>query len=964
MVSNLSCPSMYPYRRSLFYLISFSLCSYEFIGLARDTTASSVYTISEPSYSYPLLTLLGIDSSINAPVINYGLLHDSQADIDIKEQKYFYINYQYFKNSGGAVTAKNLNISKNTGPIVFRGNMCHQDGGAVSSTNCNITDNKQRCCFINNATIIAVYSKTSTQTGGAIQCSKFTISNNQGPCEFLSNVSALKGGAIFANDVQITNNHKPITLNNNKCIVNVSQGGGIYSDNCSITSNYAPITFINNQSGCGGGMYSAQNCVISHNSEIIKFLYNSSLYQEKLPKSSDETGGGAIFSSSCIIANNPKGVIFENNAAKRSAGAIFAQNLKIQDNGPILFLNNTARWGAAIQSYGAKPTLYLSADYGDIVFKGNTVLTPPRSYRSAIHSTPNIDLQIGARKGYEVKFYDTLDNIHPTSSPLIFNPENYHLGTVLFSGVDISPNETYEQNYYSFLKNTSRIAHGVVAVEDKAGLGIYKISQEEGILRLGNNSVIMTSKKRQNGTNETSEGSELDFTKLALNLPSILSQGAKAPKIWIYPNINTTNGQTSYTEDNNPTVTLSGPLLLLDSDNQDPYDSLDLSSGISRIPLLYLCDNKSQKIDADNLDIQAINETHHYGYQGIWSPYWEQYTTETNKESLETANTGHRYLYADWTPTGYIPNPIYRGDIVANALWQAAYNVTTGLHTLEHCSHKIPNREFSGGGLGAYVLQKTRNSKQGFQLFSKGYSTEIAGSTQTQHNFALIFAQFHSEIREDKFKNKVSSNCYFAGAQVQIPLFDENILTSASLGYLYSHSHVKTKNPTLNTTAKGYFHGHTVGSEICCMLPEGDISHLQFRPFIKALGIHAIQESFKETGQQIRSFEIQHPLINVTLPIGIACHTQHEANLKTTWQFQFAYTPTIYRQKPKILTTRWISKGSWTTSGTPVDYHAGSITINNTTSFCNKMSVSINYRGDFSKSTLCNFLNITSELQF
>lgn len=64
------------------------------------------------------------------------------------------------------------------------------------------------------------------------------------------------------------------------------------------------------------------------------------------------------------------------------------------------------------------------------------------------------------------------------------------------------------------------------------------------------------------------------------------------------------------------------------------------------------------------------------------------------------------------------------------------------------------------------------------------------------------------------------------------------------------------------------------------MLPEGGVSYLQFRPFIKALGIHAIQESFKETGDHIRSFETQHPLINVTLPIGISCHAQHEASLK------------------------------------------------------------------------------------
>ncbi|AEG87278.1 polymorphic outer membrane protein middle domain-containing protein [Chlamydia psittaci] len=961
MVSDLCCPSMCPYRRSLFYLISFSLCSYELICLAKDKTIPSSYTVSKSGYSHPLSPFFGIDGSIYTPPANYGLLHNAEMDIDISNQKYFYINYQYFQDNGGAVTAKTLNISKNTGPLVFRENTTNNNGGAIFSTNCNITDNKQQCCFINNAT--TVISSPSNKSGGAIQCSQLSISNNQGPCKFINNVSMQQGGAISSNNVQITDNYGPIILISNKCTMNQSKGGGIYGENCYITSNHAPITFMDNQSGCSGGIFSEEDCNISYNSEIIKFLYNSSLYQDKIGK---ETGGGAIFCTSCTITNNLKGVIFENNDSKRSAGAILAQNLTIQDNGPVLFLNNTARWGSALQSHGDAPKFYLSADYGDIVFKRNLSLKPWAVYRNALHSTPNMNLRIGARQGYQVKFYDAIENEHPSTSVIIFNPENYHLGTVLFSGADLSPDETNERSYYSFLRNTYQIAHGVVAVEDKAGLGIYKISQEEGILRLGNNAVIRTLKKRTSSTanDETYEGSSFDLTKLALNLPSILTQGANAPKIWMYPNNQTSNGSTTYVEDNNPTITLSGPLLLLDSDNQDPYDSLDLSSGITRVPLLYLCDNKNKKINTENLDIQAMNETHHYGYQGIWSPYWEEYTTEANNTSPETANTSHRYLYADWTPTGYIPNPIYRGDLVANALWQSAYNVTTGLHTLEHFPHKIPNREISGGGLGAYVLQKTRNSQQGFQLFSKGYSTEIAGSTETQHNFALSFAQFYSEIREAKFKNKVSSNCYFAGAQVQIPLFDENILTSASLGYLYSHSHVKTKNSTLKTTAKGHFHGHTMGSEICCMLPAGNVSHLQFRPFIKALGIHAIQESFKETGEHIRSFETQHPLINVALPIGVSCHAQYEANLKTDWKFQFAYTPTIYRQKPKIITTRWISNGSWITSGTPVDYHAGSVAVNNTTTFFDKISVSINYRGDFSRSTLCNFLNITSELQF
>ncbi|AFS19281.1 polymorphic outer membrane E family domain protein [Chlamydia psittaci 84/55] len=65
---------------------------------------------------------------------------------------------------------------------------------------------------------------------------------------------------------------------------------------------------MDNQSGCSGGIFSEEDCNISYNSEIIKFLYNSSLYQDKIGK---ETGGGAIFCTSCTITNNLKGVILK-----------------------------------------------------------------------------------------------------------------------------------------------------------------------------------------------------------------------------------------------------------------------------------------------------------------------------------------------------------------------------------------------------------------------------------------------------------------------------------------------------------------------------------------------------------------------------------------------------------------------------------------------------------------------------
>ncbi|AAP05023.1 polymorphic outer membrane protein middle domain-containing protein [Chlamydia caviae] len=941
MISDLCYPSMHPYAYPLVCLISLSICAQPLDCFAKEKKPYSFHKIPESG------------SACTESNFYTGELHNQNADVDITGRKYLCINNQYYRENGGAFTVRSLNITKNLGPIVFRENVSNDNGGAIFSTNCNITYNKQDCCFVNNMANVII-DLLASRSGGAIKSANLVISNNVGRCQFLNNTASLSGGAILAdNDINITHNYGDIILRNNKCLKDRSLGGALHSTNCSITSNHAPINFISNQSGGGGAIYATRTCTISYNSETITFLNNCSLDQLYDSSSNWRAGGGVIYCSSCSITNNPKGLIFQNNSAKRDAGVIFAQNLTIKDNGPILFINNSATWGGALQNHD-RGQFYLSADYGDIVFKRNFCIKSWGYTRNALHSTPNLNLQIGARQGYSIKFYDPIENEHPLSSVLTFNPESYHLGTVLFSGADVSTNNTDINNLRSKMRNVSKIAHGVLAVEDRAVLAIYKITQDEGTLRLGNGAVITTI---QNASSpQTTAGCTLALSKLALNLPSILAKGAEAPKIWVYP----TESGNNYTEDPNPTITLSGNLSLLNDDNEDPYDSLNLSRGITRVPFLYLCDNATKKINIDALNIEAINQNAHYGYQGIWSPYWEEYTTITNPTSVLTANTSHRLLYADWTPTGYIPNPEYRGDLVANALWQAAYNTITGLH-----STPPPRTSLGVAGRGsvAYVLQKTRNAKPGFELFSRGYSTQASRSTETNHHFALSFSQFYSEIKEAKSQDKVSANTYFAGAQIHIPWFDENLLTSASLGYAYSHNHVKTKHHTTNALSEGDFHSHTLGSELFCRFPEGTVSNVQFRPFIKALGIHAIQESFTETGKNSRYFQAKDPFINVTLPVGVYGYTEHEMHLKTCWEMQLAYTPTIYRKKPKIITTRLVSKGRWITSGTPVDHHAVSISAKNTTTL-NRMSLSINYRGDFSKSTLCNFLNITSEINF
>ncbi len=859
---------------------------------------------------------------------------------------------------GGGISSRNLSITDNPGPVIFRENLTTGSGGAISSTNCTISNNRNLCCFINN---VSSPTGTSSSNGGAINSTEIEISHNFGPIQFLNNVTRNNGGALKADHLRITDNFGEISFRNNKCLKKNSNGGvADATETVTISNNHAPITFIDNQAGNNGCIYT-KICTISNNDAIIKFINNNAHLDE-----GNNFGGGAIQSTTCSITNNRQGIIFANNSTRNNGGGIYTNELTIKDNGPVLFLNNSSTWGGAFQSTnsGTGPFFfYLSADYGDIIFNGNFKTRPPQpNQRNALHSAKTgggLKLHIGAREGYRVAFYDPIEHEHATAHVLTFNPESHHLGTVLFSGATVPGSLQDEANFTSYLRNTSLINYGVVAIEDKAMLAAFKLTQNEGTLRLGDQAVLAST-----GTGITtpnSSGSSIVIQRLALNLPSILKRGAEAPKIWIYPSKSGTGTNITYSEDNNPSITISGPLTLLDDNNQNPYDSLDLSGGITKVPFLYLCDNATQKINIDNLDIEAINSHRHYGYQGIWSPHWEEYTTTAVNTSPLTANTSHRILYADWTPTYYIPNPQYRGNLVANALWQAVYNLTTGLHTLENCPQER-KREISGGALGAYVIQKTRKSLPGFDLFSKGYSTKVLGSSETQHLFALSFAQFYSQINENtQLKNTVSSNCYFTGAQLQIPWFYD-ILTTASAGYLYSHSKIKTHEKQ-QISSQGLFCSHTLGAECVCLLPEGNIQRFLFHPFIKAQGIRATQETFTETGSNIRNFKIKTPLTNVTLPLGILCHIENRALLDTSWEFQFAYTPTVYRKNPEILTTRLISKGMWLTSATHVDHHAGSLSVKNITTLKNK-SLTLNYRGDFSKSTLCNFLNVTAQIQF
>ncbi|WP_348663812.1 polymorphic outer membrane protein middle domain-containing protein [Chlamydia vaughanii] len=696
-----------------------------------------------------------------------------------------------------------------------------------------------------------------------------------------------------------------------------------------------------------GGGISARNLTISNNGPVV-FLENMN----------PGSWGGAIFcEKACYITNNRHGVIFQNNCAGNDAGAIHTDILVIRDNGPVLFLNNLSNWGGAIQNLSInRGDFYLSADYGDIVFNGN--FSHSQGGRNALHSTAQLKLQIGARKGFKVAFYDPIENEHPSNHVFTFNPESYHLGTILFSGITIPSDLSIEKNYFSSCKNTTTITNGVVAVEDKAILALFNLTQTEGTLRLGNSAVITTNKSP--GHTGTTNNCQLTLTKLALNLPSIIQKGAGAPKIWIYPSKTGSN----YSEDNNPTITISGPLTLLDNDNENPFDSLDLSGGITKVPFLYLCENENKKIDVTNLDIEAINDHVHFGYQGIWSPYWEEYTT-AGGNTLETANKSHRILYSDWTPTGYIPDPKFQTPLIANTLWQTFYSTMSGLRSLPAATieEENPAFEFSSQGLGISINQRNRYGKKGFRMESGGYSVGTSSETETHHKLAFSFAQQFSRVKEKITSNKVSSRNYFAGAQIRLPWLHENIVTTGSVAYSYGDHKAKHSYKEDAKNSEGSFYTHSFAAVINCSLQANAYPFI-INPFIEAIAFRSSFSTFEETGEFIRKFSLDRPLHTLTIPMGISTQWHQETRFSSIWHLKLAYQPLVYKKSPRVLTKLLASNGMWFSSGTQVSRSAIAANLKNETFLSSYLKIFLNYHGEFSSSTFSNYLSIGSSIIF
>lgn len=753
-----------------------------------------------------------------------------------------------------------------------------------------------------------------------------------------SQLSDSSGGGVALQSLTLDNMHSTIFFKNNLSLQN---GGGIYvTDGCSIINNHVPICFDHNLSSTsGGGIYSKQSILFENNTQPMYFLGNSGC-------------------------------------------AIRGRQITIQNCGPTLFIGNINGGiycdgvTAVTPGPSVESSCCLYADLADILFYRNSLYS---GVRKALQ-TSGSDLYLGAQKGYAVRFYDPIEAGLSTgtapspSKSITINKDPVHRGSILFSAMDLSNDVSSDSSRFSYLRLDCQLNHGTLCVADKAGVFFYKFTQDQdGILCLGDSAVIGTTKTE--GSNGTTQGSQLTITNLALDLAALAESHALPPRLWITPTSTTTGNTTTYQDDTNASIILSGRLTFADMWGNDSYDSLDLSQAIIDLPLLNLWDNTSNKISIDDFDPDTANLQPHYGYQGFWRFRWvDQLAPHSDPSSIYGLNSNRSLLCGSWTPRTYIRNPKYDAPLIANTIWGSIYALMPGMHNQTATSLVA---SLYGQLTGMVHVQRTRHDIFGYHMRAKAYWVGAERQGIKGQRISLNFGQTFSHMKEEHSKHKVASKNYGATLKADTPLICDRTLLSLCLGYAYG-AHDSTYSYA-SKRATGSFATNTIGASASIEMLPTLHSLAQASPFVEVRFFQSLLSSFEEQADlatDARHFSSNHPFWDFTTPIGLRIKPRNtyldrldsdkfsQEEEKASWSCAISYLPTWIRRSPSVQVTKVVSRGSWATSGTQVARHAISVNVTSDIQWFSHLKTSCNYEGTYSMTTFCNYMSLKGELTF
>ena len=569
-------------------------------------------------------------------------------------------------------------------------------------------------------------------------------------------------------------------------------------------------------------------------------------------------GGYGLFTGNANISitNVDGSVNITGNKASGCGGLLLIGdvcNLEISNiHGDVLFTDNTGGSAGALyiapdpkDDQTERSFVRLSADYGDIIFRGNMVSDGTLSQANAMYIGPNMDIHFQASTGRTLALYDPVvvgDTPEGIPESTIHLNADGREGTILFSGeyVDTSNPE----NLTSYLTGETLQYGGTVRIDHLAAIQTDSYSQQGGVLTMGNGASLVA-----NG--------DISLNNLQIQL----DPGMK-------PVYLESGGQFS----------LSGDLQL---------------SG----------DWKSVSTDTDLLQIRSKEEgispeTSSFSDDGVI------YALSTSWNYLQDEDIWELILNPqDIQPIGVADYMV--GTSTANSMLSSAANMKSlsdiALNQLDF--YRFLERGKAAvwlSGLGGFTMQRSQGSTEGFDYQGGGYALGVNYRVASEWTVGAALGQmFGKNIGRDYASTNTQDSIMGLIDTVWFRKLNNqhSIAISGAIAYGSTYNDLDTTFPDgqhangdwNNLSYSGIFQAtwHIALKDNYVLSPSIGLEYTDVR-----------QEAFRETQDITRRFDRGH-FRNLALPIGVSLSKVFTLPNGNPWHNSVSihYLPDIYRHR-------------------------------------------------------------------
>lgn len=864
----------------------------------------------------------------------------------------------------GVNTLSFVNCAALTARIITPASTVSPKGGALY-TSCPL--------FLKDIQNLDFKNNSAADNGGALWAKEADISNIKKSMQFLSNVGA-NGGAIGSSTSVSVTQCPTVLFRSNSA---EKLGGAIHTEDTATTNQKnanvsfagnGSVQFDANNAKSGGAIYSKGNINFSNNTQLL--IQNNSASPEVAPNNEVLGQGGAIYCTkqnttppdfTGLTITKQNDILFANNFAATSGGAIYGEKVSITSCGKTVFTNNIAKDGGAIY-IPASGDLTLAADYGDMIFYENFKKDGSTTTRNAITLEKGAKINLLAASGdHKLCFYDpivtNLPDTAPNNNQLTINqdrtantPFTNYIGTVLFSGAQVdSQSAAQPTNFESTIYQNVVLGGGKLVLADKASLSTVSFSQEADSILLMDNGTTLAITEHSHQTNGGNPSSQANATgtisikDLHINASSLTQTG---------------EGAKIEAKNATGTITLEG-YVSLDDISGTTYENHALFNQNSvSFNALTLSTKEASKITTTSLQMTPRGDTEpKYGYQGSWQFAWE-----------DSADQKKKILKATWTKTGFIPSPEREASLVPNSLWGAFIDLRS--------MNSLATASCDGFGYGkglwiaglSNVFHHDRNDvSHGFRRISGGYVIGANSQTISGSVFGVAFSQLFGKSK-DYVVSTTKSQAVVGSAYLSIkhPL-SNTIFTSfsARINYSYTHEDMKTRY-TFIPEEDGNWNNNCwlgeVGGSLPIILPTTKLHLNQFVPFVNIQMGYAEHGSFREKLTEARSF-CSSRLINLAIPCGLKIDRRSHSH-PDFYSLAIAYIPDVWRRNPGCNTLLLANGFTWKTPATNLDRQGLLIQGSTHTAVNNHIEIFSHGSAELRKSSRNYNINVGSKFRF